>query len=122
MRQGVARTHHRLQFIVMLNLRDKVSRRKLLYIGGWGRSGSSILSNVLGSHSQIASLGEVRYIWDRGVGANKLCGCGHNFSDCPFWRRAFDAAGLSMDATFAAGQAKSVGSGGVRAQLRALLT
>lgn len=99
-----------------------MSRRKLLYIGGWGRSGSSILANVLGSHSQIASLGEVRYIWDRGVHANKLCGCGQNFSVCPFWRRSFEMAGLGMDASFAAEQTRSVGSKAVKAQLFALLT
>jgi len=83
-----------------------VARRRLLYIGGWGRSGSSVLANVLGSHARIASLGEVRYVWDRGVLEDKRCGCGEPFSACAFWQRVLETAQVGADAKFAAAQAE----------------
>lgn len=63
----------------------KRDRAVLIYILGWGRSGSSILANVLGSLEGAASLGEVRYLWDRGIAENSICGCGKAFADCSFW-------------------------------------
>ena len=65
----------------------------VLYIGGWGRSGSTILDRVLGQVPGVVSLGEVRELWQRGWVENRPCGCGAPFADCPFWtevgRRAF---------------------------------
>jgi hypothetical protein len=38
-------------------------------------------------------VGELRYIWERGMVEDRLCGCGQRFSACPFWtavvQRAF---------------------------------
>jgi len=68
-------------------------RTRVLYIGGWGRSGSTLLDRVLGQVPGVASLGEVRELWQRGWVENRPCGCGASFAECPFWtevgRRAF---------------------------------
>ena len=65
---------------------------KVLYIAGWGRSGSTILDNILGQVKGVVSVGELRYIWDRGMIQNRLCGCGAPFRDCDTWKTVFDKA------------------------------
>ncbi len=57
----------------------------VLYVGGTGRSGSTLLANILGEVPGLVSVGEVRFLWERGVGENRLCGCGERFDTCPFW-------------------------------------
>ena len=78
------------------------ARVSVLYIGGWGRSGSTLLDRVLGQVPGVVSLGEVRELWQRGWVENRPCGCGAPFADCPFWtevgRRAFGGwASLDRD-------------------------
>jgi hypothetical protein len=58
---------------------------KILFIAGAGRSGSTILDNTLGQFPGLVTAGEVRYVWERGLIENRLCGCGERFRDCPFW-------------------------------------
>jgi hypothetical protein len=65
---------------------------KVLYIAGSGRSGSTILHNILGQIEGFSAFGELRYIWDRGVVKNKLCGCGQEFHQCEFWQKVFETA------------------------------
>jgi hypothetical protein len=62
-----------------------VSDVPVLYIGGWGRSGSTLLAHVLAEVPGFVSVGELRYIWQAGPEANELCGCGLTFDECPFW-------------------------------------
>ncbi|WP_110239600.1 sulfotransferase [Nocardioides gilvus] len=57
----------------------------VLYIGGWGRSGSTLLERVLAQATGTLALGEVVHLWERGVRLNQLCACGTAFHDCPFW-------------------------------------
>jgi len=57
----------------------------VLYIGGWGRSGSTLLAHVLGDVPGFVSVGELRYVWQAGPAGNELCGCGLQFAECPFW-------------------------------------
>lgn len=59
---------------------------RVLYIGGWGRSGSTLLDRMLGQVPGVISLGEVREIWQSGLTENRPCGCGRPFRDCPFWQ------------------------------------
>jgi hypothetical protein len=61
---------------------DKI---KVLLIAGAGRSGSTILDSILGQIDGFFSLGELRFVWERGLIANRLCGCGLPFRECPFW-------------------------------------
>ncbi|HEY7401605.1 MAG TPA: sulfotransferase [Actinomycetota bacterium] len=66
---------------------------RILYVAGWGRSGSTLLDRMLGQVPDVFSAGELRDIWRRGVLEDRLCGCGERFSACPVWsevgRRAF---------------------------------
>ena len=57
----------------------------VLYVGGMGRSGSTILERLIGQIDGVCNLGEVVFLADRGVRENQRCGCGQLFSDCPFW-------------------------------------
>lgn len=65
----------------------ETQRIKVLYIAGSGRSGSTILGRILGQIEDFFSVGELRYIWDRGLIENRLCGCGRNFKECPVWQQ-----------------------------------
>lgn len=58
---------------------------RVAYVGGWGRSGSTLLDRILGRVPGFVSVGELRMIWRRGLVGNATCGCGAAFRDCPFW-------------------------------------
>jgi sulfotransferase family protein len=60
---------------------------KVLYIGGYSRSGSTLLDRMLGQLPGFLSTGELGYITTHGLQQNRLCGCGARFLDCPFWNR-----------------------------------
>lgn len=65
---------------------------RVVYVGGTGRSGSTVLANVLGEVPGLVSVGEVRFLWERGILQDRLCGCGDHFSECPFWSKVLDRA------------------------------
>jgi hypothetical protein len=69
-----------------------VSSRVLL-IGATGRSGSTLVSRVIGSLPGTFSVGELCWLWTYGVLRDRSCGCGVRFLECPFWtgvgKRAF---------------------------------
>jgi Sulfotransferase family len=58
---------------------------RVAFIGGCGRSGSTLLDLMLGEFPAFFSVGELRFIWQRGLVENQLCGCGTRFRACPFW-------------------------------------
>lgn len=62
----------------------------VLYVVGWGRSGSTMLDTALGSVPGVVSTGELRYLWERGMLERRLCGCGAPVPTCPFWTGVFD--------------------------------
>ncbi len=70
---------------------------KVLYIAGWGRSGSTLLDNILGQAEGFFSAGELRHIWYHSVLQNTLCGCGSKFRDCDIWNNIFDEAFEGFD-------------------------
>lgn len=63
---------------------------KVLYITGSGRSGSTILQNILGQIDGYFSVGELRYVWERSFLKNKPCGCGLPFDECETWRNILE--------------------------------
>ena len=65
-------------------------RIKILYIAGWGRSGSTILGNILGQSSNCHFIGEAQYYWQRGIIDNQECGCGNVFNKCSTWKEITD--------------------------------
>ena len=64
----------------------------VLYVGGLGRSGSTLLDRMLGRLDDVWSVGELVHLWERGLKENNRCGCGRCFADCPFWRRVGEVA------------------------------
>ena len=67
-------------------------RTTVLYIGGSGRSGSTLMARLLGEVDGLVSVGELRYVWERGFADNHLCECGQAFHECPFWTEVVDRA------------------------------
>jgi hypothetical protein len=65
---------------------------EVLYIIGTGRSGSTLLANLLGSTDGMFSAGELRFIWDRGFQEDRRCGCSLRFASCPMWQGIVDEA------------------------------
>jgi hypothetical protein len=59
---------------------------KVLFIGGYGRSGSTLLDRVLGQIPGFLSVGELRHVFQEGYIENRRCGCGEPFGECEFWR------------------------------------
>lgn len=70
---------------------------KVLYIGGIGRNGSTILGNILGSISGFIHIGELMYFFDRGILENWECGCGNLFNNCPFWQKIVTKLNISKN-------------------------
>ncbi len=70
---------------------------RVLYIGGCGRSGSTILDTLLGNHPDMESVGEASHIvtnaWLR---ENAYCACGNVGRDCDFWRKVYRQWGLRV--------------------------
>ncbi|MFP3899976.1 MAG: sulfotransferase [Acidimicrobiia bacterium] len=65
---------------------------KVLFIMGKGRSGSTLLDNVLGQVPGVFSGGELTYLWDWGLRRRVVCGCGDDVLDCPVWSKVLDTA------------------------------
>lgn len=68
----------------------------IIYIAGAGRSGSTLLSNLLGQLPGAVSVGELYYLWERGLRDNILCGCGTPVRECPFWAEVLQRTSASM--------------------------
>lgn len=57
----------------------------LVFVGGSSRSGSTLLECLLARIPGYCCVGELVFIWERGLKRNDRCGCGARFHDCPFW-------------------------------------
>ena len=64
--------------------------KKIVFIIGAGRSGSTILDRTLGHHSPAFSTGEIINFNRELEKGFSLCGCGINFRHCPFWNEIFE--------------------------------
>jgi hypothetical protein len=74
-----------------------MSDYSVVFVGGVGRSGSTLLERLLGESDGVVALGEVVHLWRRGLVDGVACDCGEPFRDCAFWRevgrRAFGGWG-----------------------------
>ncbi len=61
------------------------NRVPVLFIAGTGRTGSTLIGNLLASTPGVVGVGELRHLWTRGLAENWSCGCGQLFEACPFW-------------------------------------
>lgn len=78
------------------------------FVAGTGRSGSTLVSNVMGQLPGCITVGEARYTWGRGVAGNHLCGCGLPFADCPFWSEVMADVSAGHPSLDAAGMAERI--------------
>jgi hypothetical protein len=64
---------------------NKTGKIRVLYIGGPSRSGSTVLSQILGQIPGYFNAGELLNIWDRGIKRQGVCSCGQSVDKCPIW-------------------------------------
>lgn len=65
---------------------------RVLFLGGLGRSGTTLVERLLGELPGVCCLGELVHLWQRGVVDNERCGCGEAFGDCSFWQAVGERA------------------------------
>lgn len=65
---------------------------RVLYLGGLGRSGTTLVERLLGELPGVVALGEIVHLWQRDIVDDERCGCGARFSACTFWKRVGDKA------------------------------
>lgn len=70
----------------------------VLFVGGIGRSGSTLLDRMLGGMPEVCAIGEVVHLWERGLAQGEKCGCGQPFGRCDFWRTVGELAFGGWDA------------------------
>jgi hypothetical protein len=56
-----------------------------VFVGGYGRSGSTIIDLLLNRVPGIVAVGEFRHLFGRALADNELCSCGKPFRSCEFW-------------------------------------
>jgi sulfotransferase family protein len=59
---------------------------KLVYIGGYGRSGSTLLEYLLTASAKVVACGEVATMVRRGPNRKRKCTCGRKTTECPVWQ------------------------------------
>lgn len=67
-------------------------RTPVIFVGGMGRSGSTLVARALGQVPGLVTVGELHYLWDQGVLSDRACSCGERFSSCLFWQQVGDVA------------------------------
>lgn len=65
-------------------------RVPVLYVGGTGRTGSTVLDRMLGNVPGVFAAGEVTWLWFA-LRAGGRCACGERHVDCPVWGPALAA-------------------------------
>lgn len=69
----------------------------VLFVAGFGRSGSTLLGQILSGVPGVVHVGELNFIWEHNVLQNRDCGCGTPFRQCPFWREVMGVAFGGLD-------------------------
>jgi hypothetical protein len=66
--------------------------QRILFIGGLGRSGSTLIEKLLNELPATFAVGETIHLWERGIQQGERCGCGEAFERCPHWSQVGDSA------------------------------
>ncbi len=69
-----------------------MSRVTVVYLGGFGRSGSTLVERMLGAAEGWVNVGELVDLARSVAPADELCGCGVAFSKCPVWTQVGELA------------------------------
>jgi len=66
---------------------------RVLFIAGYVRSGSTLLTLILGDQAPCCSLGEMAaMVYGPNTSLCDLCMCGRSFQECEFWKAVWGAA------------------------------
>ena len=76
----------------LLSGREHARAVPVLFVAGWGRSGSTLLARMLGQVPGVFAAGELRDVWLRGAIEDRSCGCGEPFKSCKIWRAVGERA------------------------------
>lgn len=68
----------------------------VVYIAGYGRSGSTLLDAILGNHPDIFGAGELTWLFRRAIEGDK-CSCGVSLKACEFWSQVFSSVSQQLD-------------------------
>lgn len=68
-----------------MNRNDKI---KIIYIAGFGRSGSTLLDLIISTSNKVFSVGEI-YNFNDIMRRDAPCACGENVADCNVWNGFF---------------------------------
>ena len=64
----------------------------VVYLGGFGRSGSTLVERMLGAAPGWVNIGELVDLPRSVARTDELCGCGEPFSRCPLWTQVGEVA------------------------------
>jgi len=70
---------------------------RVVFIAGDGRSGGTLLGQILDGLSDSVYIGELKNIWHESFEQNEPCGCGERFRHCEFWRAVVEKVFGSFD-------------------------
>jgi hypothetical protein len=65
---------------------------RVLFLGGLGRSGTTLVERILCQLPGVVGLGEVVHLWRRDLRDGERCGCGDPFPRCAFWQAVGERA------------------------------
>jgi len=71
----------------------------VLYVMGAGRSGTTLLGRVIGAHDGYVNVGELRFLWQRGILEARSCGCGRPIPSCYLWSQVLDLVSDELSRT-----------------------
>jgi len=66
-----------------------MNSKKLIYIVGYPRSGSTIIQNILNEYPGAFAVGEIKTILSYNIKKQKPCSCGMTISECDKWGPVF---------------------------------
>ena len=69
---------------------------KVVYIGGYMRSGTTLLCQLLGQATDALDAGEVFGIWSHAAGGAR-CSCGASLAECELWGVALQSTGVPRE-------------------------
>lgn len=72
-------------------------KQTVLFIGGLGRSGSTLVEKMLNELPGTFAVGETIHLWERGIRDAERCGCGEPFAECAHWAAVGEQAFGSWD-------------------------
>lgn len=76
-----------------------MSAGRVVYVCGFGRSGSTLLGRLLSEREQAVSVGEATHVGSERFLARATCACGQPYAGCPFWSRVDSALAGRAGAT-----------------------